>query len=334
MLMENPGLRAMPLITYPGLELTGETIRDAVTDGDAHAACMEAMAVTWPSAAATSIMDLSVEAEAFGSTVAFSENEVPTVTGRIVSGPDDIASLSVPVVGAKRTGHCIRAVERAAAAINDRPVLGGMIGPYSLAGRLFDMTEIMTAVMLEPAAVHALLEKTVAFLGNYLGELKHAGADGVLVAEPAAGLLSPELCDEFSSGYIRRMIEAAQDDSFMVVLHNCGANASHVATMLSTGAGCLHFGNHVDMEDILDRAPGHVLISGNIDPVGIMRNGTPADVERAVRDLLASAQESANFLLSTGCDVPPGTPIPNVEAFYRTIPGQQPPVNRPAGLHR
>jgi uroporphyrinogen decarboxylase len=310
---------AMPVMTYPGLELINKGILDAVTNGDVHAACIEALSKKYPSAAATSIMDLSVEAEAFGSPIAFSDCDVPTITGRILHNADDISALHIPEIGVKRTAQSIRAIERASAIITDRPLFGGMIGPFSLAGRLYDMTEIMTAVVMEPDAIHSLLEKTSVFLTNYLRAIKKAGANGVFIAEPAAGLLSPDFCDEFSSRYIRRMTEETQDDFFMVILHNCGASAGHLSTMLSTTAAGLHFGNNVDMCEILDMAPANILISGNIDPVGVVKNGTPAEVENTIRDLLSRTTAHDNFLLSTGCDVPPGTPVANIDAFYSPI---------------
>ena len=44
----------------------------------------------------------------------------------------------------------------------------------------------------------------------------------LIIAEPAAGLLSPEQCAEFSSPYVKKVVDAVQDDNFMVILHNCG----------------------------------------------------------------------------------------------------------------
>lgn len=58
---------------------------------------------------------------------------------------------------------------------------------------------------------------------NYLSNLfKLAGSNGIIIAEPATGLLSPAQCDEFSSQYVKRIVEAVQDDYFLVILHNCG----------------------------------------------------------------------------------------------------------------
>ena len=52
--------------------------------------------------------------------------------------------------------------------------------------------------------------------------LKATGVNGVVMAEPAAGLLSNEDCLQYSSLFVKEIIEKVQDDHFAVVLHNCG----------------------------------------------------------------------------------------------------------------
>ena len=55
---------ALPIMTHPGIEYIGKTVREAVTDGEVHFAATKALAERFPSAASTVIMDLTVEAEA------------------------------------------------------------------------------------------------------------------------------------------------------------------------------------------------------------------------------------------------------------------------------
>lgn len=203
--------------------------------------------------------------------------------------------------------------------ITDKPVFAGVIGPFSLAGRLYGMSEIMIACYLEPDAIALLLDKCSRFIKNYCMELKRTGCSGVIIAEPAAGLLSNEDCLQFSSLYIKEIIDNVQDDSFMVVLHNCGNTGQCTDAMLYTGAKAYHFGNAISMIEVLKQCPADVLVMGNINPVGVLRMMSPQQIEREVISLLEQTAGFPNFVLSTGCDVPPCVPIENIQAYYNAL---------------
>ncbi len=311
--------QAMPIMTYPGLPLVGLNVMDIVTSGEQQARCIAALAGAYRSLAALTLMDLSVEAEAFGCPIQYSADEVPTVTGAILHDLEQVEALPLPSPETGRTAAYLEAARRAAALIEDRPLFGGMIGPYSLAVRLRDMSQLMLDLMLQPERVHALLEHVTRFLIAYARGFRAAGANGLVIAEPAAGLLSPAHCDEFSSAYVRRIVAAVQDEEFLVVLHNCGRTRELVPSLVSTGAGMLHFGNAVDMLDILPQVPRDVLAAGNIDPSSVFRHGKPEQVRSATLALLRRTADYPNFVLSSGCDVPPGTPLQNIDAFYGAL---------------
>ena len=148
---------------------------------------------------------------------------------------------------------------------------------------------------------------------------KADGLDGIIVAEPMAGLLAPERCEIFSSRYVARLVDAVQDQGFSVILHNCGRTTRLVGSMAGTGAHGLHFGNAVNMRDIAPQIPADRLLLGNIDPVGILRQASPEDVACSVTQLLEDMQAYPNFVLSTGCDIPPGTPLENIDAFFQAL---------------
>ena len=198
-----------------------------------------------------------------------------------------------------------------------KPVFGGMIGPFSLAGRLADVNEMMFLVMDEPETVHALLEKTTSFIISSARAFKAAGADGVFMAEPLAGVISPDALEEFSAPYVRRVIEAVQDESFPLFYHNCGGSVVKAAdAIFAQGAAGCHFGNAIDLAEMLAKAPADTLVMGNVDPVSVLAQGTPDTIRAAVGALVEKCGPYQNFVLSSGCDIPATTPWENLEAFF------------------
>lgn len=309
---------AVPIMTSPGAELIGAGPRDVFRSGELQFDCIKALADRFPVDAHVTFMDLSLEAEAFGCRIAYSDHENPTVSGALAGDAGAIAALAVPPVGAGRTPQVIKCAGLCAENLK-KPTLCGIIGPYSLAGRIADMTEMMILAAGEPETAHMLLEKTTEFLTAYLKALKATGVAGVLIAEPAAGLLSPDMCRTFAADYLRRIIAAVKDDSFMVVLHNCGKTEKQVDALLSTGADALHVGNAVDILNIISQVPGDFPVMGNLDPVGVFKTADADTVYRKTAELLERTSACRNYVLSSGCDLPPAVPIANVKAFFDAL---------------
>ncbi len=314
-----PTKKAMPILSFPGIQLTGHTVDEMVRSGHLQAVCMEAIARKFNTAAAFSLMDLSVEAEAFGSPIHYSGDEVPTVTAALIHDEEEAEALQIPDVGAGRTGECVSGIREVSSLITDRPVLAGIIGPYSLAGRLLDMTEIMILCYEEPEMVETVLDKATEFLVKYAQAFKDAGANGIAIAEPAAGLLSPGLIEVFSTPYVKRICEAVEDDSFMVLYHNCGNVIPLLENIKEIGAGGYSFGNAVDLEETLKVIPEDNIVIGNIDPAGIIRNGTPEQIRKETLSLMERCCKYPNFVIASGCDIPPMTPLENIEAFFQAV---------------
>ena len=252
------------------------------------------------------------------SAVTVTDDEVPTIKGRIINDADEAEALAVPTVGSGRSQIYLDAIKKAKELITDRPILAGMIGPFSLAARLFDVSEIMMDCYDDPDMVHLVLEKCTQFLIAYAKAYREVGADGIVMAEPVAGLLSPSLEDEFSAPYVKQIVDAVQNDDFIVIYHNCGDNVPKMLpSILSTGAAAYHFGNAVDLEkDVLEKVPSNVVVMGNVDPVGVLRMGSPTSVRKATTELLEKCSTYPNFVLSSGCDMPPKTPWENINAFF------------------
>lgn len=181
------------------------------------------------------------------------------------------------------------------------------------------MTEIMMAIYTEPQTATLLFEKCTDFLIKYCRAIKTTGVAGVIMAEPAAGLLSDDDCFQYSSLYVKQIIEAVQDDSFAVILHNCGNTGHCTHAMLKTGAKGYHFGNKADMVEALEASPADVLIMGNLDPVGLFKMASTGEISRQTEELLGRTTSYSNFIISSGCDTPPEVPFANIEAFYQAV---------------
>lgn len=311
--------KTIPILSFPAAKLLGVSVKELVFSSDYQAKAMKIISEKCPVGASLSMMDLSVEAEAFGAKIHFFDAAVPTVEKGIIEGIFDAKSILVPEIGAGRTEIFIDAVKRAKKEIADIPVFCSVLGPYSLAGRLFDTQEIMYECYDNPDEVKILLKKATEFIIKYVLAFKNAGADGIILAEPAAGLLSPGLAEEFSMPYIKTIIDAVNSEEFLVCYHNCGDSVQDMLPMIGEiDADIIHLGNAVNMKKALEALPEDKIIMGNIDPVYFLTK-TPDFIKAEVRRLFDECSVFSNFIISTGCDLPAASKWENIDAYFEAI---------------
>lgn len=310
----------MPILSFPAAKHLGITVNELVHNAALQAKCMEHVAHGTETLAAVSLMDLSVEAEAFGATVRFSENEVPAVTGIAVGDEEAAEALCVPELNAGRLPITLEAVRQAKNLIGDKPIFAGMIGPFSLAGRLMDVNEIMYQLYDMPETVHTVMKKVTDFLVRYGQALKKAGADGIIMAEPLCGLLGREMAAEFSHPYVKQIINEVQDESFSLIYHNCGNTVPMMAQdIYALGATGYHFGNAVSMSEMLSKAPDGTIVMGNLDPVACLTHGTPETIRQKTKEMLEECGGMKGYIPSSGCDIPWAAPWENILAFFNAL---------------
>ena len=310
--------RVVPLISQVGAACAMTSVRAVTSDADAHIRAIEALADRYPLDAFVTQMDLSVEAEALGTEVAMPETGMPYVARPLLRSAHDVHALVVPSLAHGRLPQYLRAVAGLSASLQ-RPVVATCTGPLTLASLLCGMSSLQELLHSNPTVVEQLLEKCILFLQIYAGELKRVGADGLLMAEPVAGLLPNDDCYRYSSVYIRRLADAVQDARFPLILHNCGNRGQCTDAMVRSGACALHFGNAADMVQALQTCPSHLVVMGNADPVGVLSRSTPDEVYDFTLRLLQRTSEFPNFVLSTGCDTPAAVSPESVDAYLRAV---------------
>lgn len=309
--------RNLPVLYFPVLKNIPMGVVESVTDSKNMAVAMAEVIKEYPDTiAAITGMDLTADSEAFGAVVKYRDDQAPAVKKHVLKSEADVAGLIVPDIHSGRIDMFTDAVVEAQKLVTDRPVFGGMFGPFSLAANLLEVSNALMMTISEPDTMLELLDKATDWLIARAKEYKAAGASGVFVAEPTAGILSPENLDKFSSKFVKRMVEEVQDDYFYLILHDCGSVVDSVKSMYDTGCKGFHFGNMVDMKAVISQIPADVLVFGNIDPSEDFTLGTPETIRERTLQLLKDMEPYPHFVLSSGCDLAPLVTNENIAAYY------------------
>lgn len=310
------GVLSAPLTGYPALKYVGANIEAALTSSSIQSAAL----LEYHSAARPEVlfpfMDLSVEAEALGLAIRYNESGGPDVTEHPIGAISDLEKLSVPKMrGDGRFAVFTETIGRLRAQ-SDASVGGYVAGPFTLAGLLMSAEELAVRTLTEPETCHAVLDFTTQVAIRYAQAQSEAGAHFVVLLEPTAVLLSPELFEAFVGPYVDRV---AMELDVPLVLHVCGQTTKLIPSFVKCKVDGLSLDADVDLPQLAPTVPDDIVLIGNIPPVRVMLDLDAAEVYQAVHELLLEIGSRENYVASTGCDLPFEVPLENLLAFTAAV---------------
>ncbi|NDJ76968.1 MAG: hypothetical protein GYB65_11995 [Chloroflexi bacterium] len=309
---ETTHLPVVPLMGFPGIQITQSTLKQNEFNWGTQFWTLSELVRHFQPDGIFTFMDLSVEANALGLPVRFPLGESPTVEYPTVKSQDDLHHFyKMDVLADGRVRVFIETVKLVKRHLN--VWCGGyVIGPYTLAALMMGATETAIATIDNPDLLHETLTFTTYVITRYANALAAAGADTVAILEPSAVMLSPKQYREFSGQYTRQIILQM---NALPILHICGNTAHLIDEMVATRAQGLSLDSMVRLDEIAARIPDDVVLIGNINPTAVMVDGSPQAVYHQTKNLIQQMKPYGNFILSTGCDLPPETPLENIKAL-------------------
>ncbi|AKB76467.1 Methylcobalamin:coenzyme M methyltransferase, methylamine-specific [Methanosarcina lacustris Z-7289] len=250
--------------------------------------------------------DITAEAELFGCGIKAGDlKQQPSVIKPVVKNLEDLEKLRDYKLNEGRISQVLEAVKILSEKYGkELPVIGSMIGPFSLAqhlngdawfGNLFTGEEV----------VPALLDFCSDFNIAYAKAMAENGMDTLAIIDPTASyeLIGGEFYEKYALPYQKKIVDAMKELDIATVLHICGNTTKGLSIMEKTGVE----GISVDQKVDIATAKGNVenaLIIGNLDPVAVLWNGTPEDVAAASKKVL----DAGVGLLAPGCGIVSMTP--------------------------
>jgi MtaA/CmuA family methyltransferase len=265
----------------------------------------------------SAISDPAREAADLGAEVEYFDDQPPALVESKARLADkgELARLKIPdPLGGGRMHDRVKAIallkERAG---GELLVEGWIEGPCAEAADLRGINTLMLDLIDDPAFVGDLFEFIVEMELRFARAQVEAGADLIGIGDAACSLIGPHLYRDYVVPYEQRLIDGLHAIGTLVRLHICGRTAKLLPWMGRLGADILDLDWMVPLEQArVQSRPGQVLL-GNIDPVAVLRNGTP----EAVRAKLAACHRAAGerYIVGAGCEVVRDTPEANVRAM-------------------
>lgn len=311
-----------PLAGFPGCRMCNISIKLAQQNFRLHTESVISLYKKLNPDMIFPLMDLSIEANALGRYTVFPQHESATVPLMNFDLKDLVFFSKVNIADDSRAMSYVQTIQHLKQQVSSQTLIGAYVtGPFTLCGLIMGAENAVTAALTDPDQLRSLSGIAAAMISDFSNLLTKAGADVICILEPSGVMLNPELFEEFSAGIIKDIVIQLAQQNVEAVYHVCGNSNHLIVAMVNSGVAALSLDSvqsGMNFPKIAAKIPEEIVLIGNINPTGKILGGNPVQVKCETENLLRSMDRFPNFILSTGCDLPPETPIENIAAMVET----------------
>lgn len=261
-------------------------------------------------------LDMYVEAEALGAPVDFMEGsegaEYPRVAGFLYDNVEGLNTKGTKFTKIEQLGRIplvCEAINLLKEDVGEEIVIGGYVpGPFTLLSLLVE-TGALYMSLRKSEQINIALEFLTQVLISVGNAYHEAGADFLTVHEMGGspGALGPKI---FESVVLPHLQTLTAELSEPVVLSACGRTNGTMHLLAASGADALSVDQTNDLVASRQEVPG-MLLFGNLDPVGLISQGTLDEITEAVESVVRSGVDA----IWPGCDLYPQVPLENLKTL-------------------
>lgn len=194
------------------------------------------------------------------------------------------------------------------------PIIGKVIGPWTLAYNLYGVENLILDTILEPEKTKQLITELMQVPISFALAQFEAGADMITWAEHATSdLVSPQIYEQFLSPIHKQAASTLQSQG-PVILHVCGEVMDRLHTIASTGMNIFHLDSRNPIGEAVKIAGSDLLLTGAINNPITLAQGNPVSVAKEVITCL----QAGIRLISPECAIPTNISSDNLKAVART----------------
>jgi len=260
-------------------------------------------------------------AQAAGTECGFDEERGLYAKTRVLEEKDNLAGMSIPDPRHDDPlPFSLEVCERVGSALKKEVAVRGTVSlPWTVATQMRGMEQLIYDTADDPDFVHAVMRFCTDYtkaLGDAVLEAIGEGNVGLFTTDPAAGcsVISPRLYRRFVQPYHEEVVGYFKAAGTWTTFHICGYLDPIMEDIISTGVDGVSIDEKSSLKKMFEVSRGKAVVIGNVHPL-LFADGTQADIEAAVRECLQVAAGESAYILSSGCAIPPGTPLENMRYF-------------------
>ncbi len=261
--------------------------------------------------------DPAREAADCGAVVEFFDNQPVAIVEEqaLLADKARLASLKIPdPLGGGRMHNGIKALALFKERVGKERIIEGWVeGPIAEAADLRGINTLMLDFFDDPAFVRDLFAFVIELELRFAREQVKAGTDVIGVGDAAASLVGLQIYDEFIWPYEKKLVDGIHALGAKVRMHICGNTRRILEGIGKLGCDIVDLDSMAPIAEARQKmGPGQIVL-GNLNPVSVLRNGSPASV--IAETVECHRQAGSRFIVGAGCEVPRDTPPENLRAL-------------------
>ena len=259
-------------------------------------------------------------AEAMGSIIGYPKDNITFLEKAVVEKPEDISKLRI--INPWKDGKLpilLEALQKIRDEIGDEADIGAsMTAPFSVCASVIGTDNLLRWIVKKLQLVHEVMEIITVCNEQYIKALGEIGfSTGFCDPVSSTSLIKKKHFEEFSLPYLKRNVEHVNKYcGSKPTIHICGKSKNLWEDIMEIGIGNFSIDNCEDLQEAKEIMGDKVCITGNVPPVDALFLGGKSEIEASIRECVKKAWDSpCGFILSTGCQIPKGTKIENIELF-------------------
>ena len=293
------------------------SVRDYMTDPECMARSCLATYRKYGWDAVNLHTDISSEGKALGSIYEQPENAPGILKEYLLDNLEDLDKIRVPdPYSTEPMKTVIEAMRIVKSEIGQEAFLVGWTNaPLNVAGQIYDLNELLIALIEEPEEVHQVLERCLETACVYAKALVEAGADAIAYGHATASknVISKNLYREFALPYEKRLVAAIHECGAKAITHICGNIEDRMDLIAENGSDIVDFDHVCDIDVLRETAPEKVF-RGNINPT-LFAEASAEEMDLAVKKLFDKRGTGHHFILGSGCEINLTALLDNLKAF-------------------
>jgi len=307
-----------PILAGATRKLVGADYKTWATNADVCTAAFVKAVHEFDLDCVVTLVDLSVECDAWGQELIYPENEAahPNYDNCLVKEIEDYHKIKkVDYRTSERMMFHIDVCKNLMAQVGqEKPVVGFVFGPLGVLSMMRRQDNMYMDIYDDPDAVKSAVSAINETLKDYVNALIDTGVHAIMLDTlfASGSIMSKSMWMEMEGVFVKELADICHARGVLVMIHNCGENIYfdvQIETMNPVAISFMHPPDDCkDFAECKEKYGSKLSLIGCVPPVMVV-TATDEEWDEYCKQHIDAMAKGGGYMLATGCEYPANAPL-------------------------